>query len=137
MHRWKVVAIAGIVIVLGAAVCVQLLQARRTVQFDGAAWTAEKNWDRDNPRWKMIPSLLRDNKLIGMTKLEIIQLLGPPDGVDDRINDSLEVPVAAVEEATIFNYVLGAHSGFGMDYDILSVEFGQAGKVTSHRVWQS
>ena len=104
--------------------------------FDQRIWKAAKNWDSDSPRASMVDSLLADDRLRGMTRAQVIALLGPPDGVDDYTPDSMRVSQQELAGAEEFQYVLGMWSGFRMDYDCLAVRFGRGGRVVGWNVWQ-
>ncbi len=105
--------------------------------FDQQVWKANKNWDRDNPRGRMLESLLADDRLRGMTRAQVVALLGPPDGAGHRVADSLTVSDDEAEAAEEFVYVVGCWSGSRMDPDCLSIRFGSDDRVTGWRVWQS
>jgi|WetSurMetagenome_2_1015567.scaffolds.fasta_scaffold265958_2 hypothetical protein len=93
-------------------------------------WQKEKgNEEQDNPRGKMVRSLLREHHLIGKSKEEIIALLGPPDSTVP-----CEAPPAKANE---FEYILGWYSGFRMDPDFLTIKFDKKGKAIKYYVWQS
>jgi len=104
--------------------------------FDSERWIAAKNSSPDNPRGKMIRSLVRSHELRGKTRAEIVALLGAPDGADRQIADSLRVSDDVASSASEFDYVLGMYSGYRVDYDFLSVEFDREGRVRAWWVWQ-
>jgi hypothetical protein len=61
-------------------------------------------------RLRMVDDLLASGRLIGMSKNQVIELLGPPDGTQD----------AGV------SYYLGPERGpFGIDSETLIIEFGE------------
>lgn len=97
--------------------------------FDSGQWKAAKSWEPDNVRGKIVRSLLRHHRLTGMTRAEVIQLLGRPDGADDRVYDSMRVSDERAKTAGEFTYVLGMYSGFRIDYDVFDIRFGEDGKV--------
>ena len=85
--------------------------------FDAKIWKSQHNKSTsDNPRGKMASDL--KNRVIkpGMTKTQILQMLGPPD--------------FSQNEAT-FTYNLGSWSGFRMDGDVFDVDFNKSGRVKS------
>jgi hypothetical protein len=101
--------------------------------FDQKQWKAGKTNHPDNIRGKMVRSLVRHEQFRGKTRAEVVELLGPPDGANHRINDDLFVPDAVAAEATEFDYTLGMYSGFRMDYDVLEIRFDDRGRV---RKWE-
>lgn len=93
-----------------------------SLPFDSGRWKAVDPRDWDSVRGKMVRSLVRDHRLKGMTRSQVIQLLGHPDGSS---------------RATKFIYILGAYSGFGIDYDVLELEFDAAGRARKWRIYQT
>jgi hypothetical protein len=135
-----------ITVVIGVAVAAVLLGAlllsSRPVgwgdqAFDQRQWKAAKSWEADNPRGKMVRSLMRAHDLRGMTRDQVIALLGPPDGVDKRIEDNLSVSGADAAAAGEFEYLLGAYSGYRVDFDFLAIRFDKRGRVRAWGLWQS
>jgi hypothetical protein len=73
-------------VVLRLLVCLVITACSSTsifdrAPFDEAVWKAERNKALNSDlRWKMVDSLLRNHEnLIGMSRAEILSLLGPPD----------------------------------------------------------
>lgn len=97
--------------------------------FDKHVWKAAKTWDFDNIRGTMVRSLLNDHEFTGMTRLEVVELLGPPDGADGQVPDDLWVPPEVCAAAATFYYVLGMYSGFRIDHDFLIIYFDENGAV--------
>jgi outer membrane protein assembly factor BamE (lipoprotein component of BamABCDE complex) len=65
---------------------------------------------------------LRKNHLYsGMTKKQVLELLGEPD---------------FEKQSHVFKYVLGGWSGFRIDYDSLDIYFDSAGRLTKTRIVQ-
>lgn len=140
----KTCLIVGILLTIGvvglAVVAFRVLMPSEWHQdlvFNQQTWKANKNGDRDNPRGRMLDSLLADKRLKGMTRAQVIDLLGPPDGLDRIVNDSLTTSDDAANTANEFLYILGAWSGFRMDPDFLSICFDSHGRVRRWSVWQS
>ncbi|MBR9855487.1 MAG: hypothetical protein GYB37_13080 [Algicola sp.] len=83
------------------------------VPFDAQKWKtqseSEMTW-----RWDMMESLQKEHQLEGMTREEIIHLLGEPSQSPD----------------SRFIYDLGP-SGRGINYGYLELNFNKKGKVTS------
>jgi hypothetical protein len=84
-------------------------------RFNQSLWAAYSgSTDPSNPRGQMYEDLTKQNLKKGMSKQDILALLGEPD---------------FSKEDTVFKYNLGAWSGFRIDYDSLDIEFDQDGKV--------
>jgi SmpA / OmlA family len=84
--------------------------------FDREVWHQfHSNDDPDNPRASMVESLQRSYLHPGLTRQQVVQLLGEPD-LDESLNMS--------------EYNLGMWSGFRMDYDGLQVYFDKQGRLT-------
>jgi hypothetical protein len=85
--------------------------------FDSERWKAQRNSAaRENPRAGMLGNL-KDRLRPGMTRDEVVALLGEPE--------------AKEKEDTRYVYDLGA-SAFGVDYEYYVVEFDADGKVVRH-----
>jgi len=104
------------------------------LRFDAPRWRAAKRWDAHNVRGKMVRSLLREYDLVGMTRSQVERLLGPPDGAGRRVPDDLRVPAAIAARAPRWWYLLGAYSGFRIDYDFLVLQFDDHGRVRRWRI---
>ena len=91
-------------------------------QFDAQKWkTAKMNSeDESSMRWDMMNSLRDNYKLVGMSKKQIINLLGKPD---ERFTTE-----------NTFRYYLG-YSHSGIDEGSLIIEF-ENGVVKSFQVWE-
>jgi hypothetical protein len=87
-----------------------VLKARRqhsSIQFDPSAWKWNE-WSTE--RKTMLVDLQRKHVIVGMTKDEVIQLLGKPQRVN-RFSDA------------DFSYFLGPESGwFGIDAEWLTLD---------------
>lgn len=78
-------------------------------KFERSVWMENHdNMDPDNPRGEMYKDLVEKKLKKGMTKEEIIELLGEAD---------------IKTEERFLSYNLGMWSGFKMDYDSLDLEF--------------
>jgi hypothetical protein len=91
-------------------------------KFDSEKWktsnlTSEENWSL---RWDMMNSLRNNYNLVGMSKSEVIQLLGKPD--ENFTNEKT------------FRYYLG-YSHTGINAGSLKIDF-ENGIVKSVSVWQ-
>lgn len=89
--------------------------------FDSTLWKTanlnlEKNWTL---RWDMMNDLRRSYKLVGMTKNEIIDLLGDPGDTT----------------SSEFRYYLG-YSQTGINTGTLIISFNDKNIVKEIRVWQ-
>ena len=91
-------------------------------KFDSTKWkTADMNSEANfSLRWDMMNSLRNDYDLIGMSKSEVIKLLGKPDADFSTEED--------------FRYYLG-YSKTGINTGSLTVKF-ENGKVIKINVWQ-
>jgi hypothetical protein len=80
----KKILIIALSIIAVLFVAVLLRNEFTNKSFDSAKW---KNWEESeaspSERWEMINSLQENQKLIGKTKNEIIDLLGTPDKKDN------------------------------------------------------
>ncbi len=77
------------------------------IKFNSSEWkTWEESEENLSLRWRMTNDLLGKNKLEGMSKNEVIQLLGIPEG---QGNNEL-------------NYLLG-YTGKGINTGTLSIKF--------------
>jgi hypothetical protein len=91
-------------------------------KFDSEKWKTadlelEDNWSL---RWDMMNSLRNNNNLIGMSKSEIITLLGEPDG--------------SLTTGSTFKYYLGyTHTGINTGSLVLTFDNGIVSEVS---VWQ-
>lgn len=84
-------------------------------RFNQSLWAAYSGSTApNNPRGQMYEDLTKKNLKKGMSKQDVLTLLGEPD---------------VSKEETVFTYNLGAWSGFRIDYDSLDIEFDQDGKV--------
>lgn len=88
-------------------------------QFDSEKW---KNWTNSESewslRWDMMNSLRTNYELKGMTKNEIIKLLGEPE----------------TQTPDEFGYNLG-YSKRGINTGRLTIKFGKDSKVIDYSVW--
>jgi hypothetical protein len=84
-------------------------------RFNQSLWAAYSgSTDPNNPRGQMYEDLTTKNLKKGMSKQDVLTLLGEPD---------------FSKEEAVFKYNLGAWSGFRIDYDSLDIAFDQDGKV--------
>ena len=107
MKKFKIV----LIVLLGIIICGFGLRGKISGEkFDAEKWktadlNSEENWSM---RWDMMNSLRNNYQLIGMSKREIINLLGKP--------------IKELSPKDTFSYSLGyAHSG--IDTGILIIEF--------------
>lgn len=83
--------------------------------FDKITWQQySNNMIRDNPRGEMFENLTEQYLKPGMSKKEVILLLGKPD---------------FREEENFFSYNLGMWSGYRIDYDSLDLKFNKKGQL--------
>lgn len=111
MKRGFRILLAGAIAVASLGIGGQMVTAGG---FDSQKWKAEKgNETGKNPRVTMVgeaQKLLRK----GMTREEVITLLGEPDGKPNNR----------------FEYLLGI-SPFGIDFEVFILEFSAEGKLTN------
>ena len=81
--------------------------------FDSTLWKAQYNqFNRDNPRSGMTPTLEREVLQIGISQETVREILGPPEEAQDNMD----------------LYDLGA-SPFGIDYEQYVIEYDNEKKV--------
>jgi len=84
--------------------------------FDRKIWLEfADDYVDDNPRASMIRDLQKEHLQVGMSRTEIIELLGEPE---------------TKFENSDFSYIVGMWSGFRMDHDGLELYFDQNGNLT-------
>ena len=87
-------------------------------QFDSAKWKAQQDSTaRNNPRAGMIGDLQQRVLQVGMTREQVVVLLGKPD----------------TTEGNRYVYDIGT-SAFGVDYEFFVVEFDGEGKLLRHSI---
>jgi hypothetical protein len=88
--------------------------------FNREVWLAHhEDWSMANPRGRMaysVRDLLLESR---MTREEVIELLGPPE---------------VGSESHSIQYLLGAWSGFRIDYDFLVISFDEDDRVNEVRI---
>jgi hypothetical protein len=107
---------------LVALACLTLLTAcERKAAFDSALWRAAKVDEGGSVRLQMADSLVAEKRLIGLSRAQVTELLGPPDG--DKFTSSDMV------------YVLGPERGFmSVDYEWLLLTLGKNERVTKAEI---
>ena len=109
-------------------------------KFDTVLWKADI-WDNKKkqyiyddawpPRLCMADDLMASSRLLGMTKSQVIDLLGPPDQKSDFIGNRQRFIGAT------FSYYLGPERGFiRIDSEALILEFDADDKVSSQYIYQ-
>ncbi|RKD99847.1 hypothetical protein [Marinifilum flexuosum] len=105
----------GVLILIGFVIRGNITHKR----FDSEKW---KNWTESETewslRWDMMNSLRNDYELKGMTKTQIIELLGEPES-----KTNIE-----------FGYYLG-YSKRGINTGRLTIKFDNYNTVTEYSVW--
>lgn len=108
-RRWWI----AIALALLAAVGTYLVVASRAGGFDAELWQAQRGSnERRNPRAGMVGDLLREHLRVGMSRAEVLRLLGEPD-YRDRLSDVYELGVSPV----------------GVDDEYLVVDYDDTGRV--------
>ena len=113
-----VIAGFGVLTIVVFAIMIQMMMPTPwdDCAFDREVWMAHyKDGKPDNPRGQMLADLEKTVLREGMTKDEVIALLGPPD-FDQPSERSVK-------------YRLGSWSGMRIDPDSLEIAFGRDGKV--------
>jgi hypothetical protein len=104
-------------LLLGAYIAYSLWQLNQIfpdgVAFDPALWRTADTGEQDNPRCLMQADLEQNHLKLGMTKAEVISLLGEPE---------------RAEQTT--SYYLGFCNPFGVDAVALGLEFDSNDKLT-------
>lgn len=96
--------------------CIDWLDPFAGQSFDRAVWHKfHNNHEPDNPRASMSKDLRRRYLRQGLTKQEVVKLLGEPD-----MNKS----------DNMYEYNLGMWSGFRIDYDGLQIHFDAEGRLS-------
>ena len=93
--------------------------------FDEHRWQTADTNDPNCIRGQMVKSLLHTHHLRGMPREQVLQLLGPPDNTRDlpaRGRSPVRVKGAIA-------YYLGMRGGFGIDPDLLWLDFDDSEKV--------
>jgi hypothetical protein len=135
-RRWKIwVAVVAIVAAVGSVpfTLVVWLVCRDAIviylhqrDFDDKIWRNQEKFARNDawpPRLCMVDDLLAGGRLNGMTRSQVIELLGPPDS-------------PGIERHG-FSYYLGPERGFiRIDSETLIVEFGVEGTVSRARIYR-
>jgi SmpA / OmlA family len=102
---------------VGVRSCIDWLDPFAGRSFDRKLWHEfNKIDDPNNPRASMVASLQRRHLKLGMTRDQVVNLLGEPD-------------MAKTPE--MYEYNLGMWSGFRMDYDGLQIYFDKKGRLSS------
>jgi hypothetical protein len=101
--------------------------------FVSAVWSEARNDPPDNPRGAMFRSLLREHRLVGLSRDQVQALLGRPDYVDGMWDGTGAGSLSADRLASgrEFRYLLGSYSGMRIDPDLLSLRFGANDTVIS------
>ena len=74
-------------------------------KFDRNLWAEFANdWIDDNPRGAMVQDIQKQHLKAGMSKADVIELLGEPE---------------TVQQNGDFSYIVGMWSGYRMDHDCL------------------
>lgn len=94
--------------------------------FNSADWKSPDNSAYKSPKYavriRMVDDLFHRHKLVGMTRKQVIQLLGPSDGGDTR--------------GAAFSYWLGPERGFiRIDSETLTIEFDAKNRVRKAHIW--
>jgi hypothetical protein len=87
--------------------------------FDKQVWVSmHDQMLPDNPRGQMYQDIIENHVKLGMSKVQVLELLGTPDFKN---------------EINFVSYNLGMWSGMGMDYDSFDLYFSKSGVLTKTR----
>jgi hypothetical protein len=114
MKKWIILACVTVGVVWGG---MQILS--KDIPFDRDGWRDHYGVEIDNPRWYMVHDLQRHHLRPGTPREKVIELLGSSDW-----------PLYGSEPPGTLKYVLGMHSGFGMDVDTMDIFFDEQGFLT-------
>jgi len=107
----RIVLIASVLFVL---ICAQWLVFRCPLPFVASLWHVDIHGTTFNTRYRIADGLKLSGHLVGMTRPEVLALLGPPSPTDKWEDRGL---VYVLEPAAL-------------DFDWLLVDFDSAGKVS-------
>jgi outer membrane protein assembly factor BamE (lipoprotein component of BamABCDE complex) len=103
-------------------VCILLIIATSCKsKFDKETWIENKNSDHDNPRFDMVDDLKNNHLKSGMTRKEVVDLLGLPQY--DTTDNDFE-----------YQYEIGSNPGVHIDPYFFIVEFDSNGRLHNTRV---
>ena len=121
VRRW--VFLAGLLAAGSCAYYVRNHTGQNALAFDRERWLAfERDEHEYSTRYNMVGDLIRRHQLVGMTRREVEELLGPPER--ESQNSLYPYP----------GWDLGLHPGHGStNSTALCIEFGPDGRVV--KVW--
>ena len=108
--RTKIVLAAGLLGVLAWAGAGMMSDNSR---FDAETWKSGANRAKSNPRYEMADAVVKQQIKPGMTREQVVALLGPPDR----------------QQADNYSYLIGA-GDLGVDGEGVVVAFDGQGRVT-------
>ncbi|WP_405293035.1 hypothetical protein [Algibacter sp. Ld11] len=98
------------------------------IKFNQKEWLKHNDDDNHkNPRWNMVTDLRENYLSKELNKTQVINLLGKPFELEKRIVESTN------DTLNLMLYPVGAYSGFGMDFDFLTISLDENGKKI--KVW--
>ena len=120
------VYLAFIALILGILIGPDIINSIKYHNFDAEVWNQSEESDA---RVYMADALIRDKALIGLTKAQVVELLGKPF---PREADGSTFPAGAY--GSDIHYKLGNARGFlAIDWEWLMITFGEDEKVD--RCW--
>tara|TARA_B100001063_G_C16712762_1_gene528963 strand:+ start:814 stop:1314 length:501 start_codon:yes stop_codon:yes gene_type:complete len=97
------------------------------IKFNQKEWLEQDDDETKSTRWNMLTDL-RENYLNSeLNKSQIINLLGEPFELEKRTVESTN------ETLNLMLYPVGAYSGFGVDFDFLTLSLDKNDKLL--KVW--
>jgi len=114
------IAIVLVLIAFGSYAVYVKLKEPRPIKFDSLQWKNVPQNSSVDTRYRMHKDLIAKYKLIGMTREEIIELLGPSSDLTSF-------------KEWDFNYILGPDPGMGIDPVWLVIKL-QNNRVAKYRI---
>jgi outer membrane protein assembly factor BamE (lipoprotein component of BamABCDE complex) len=106
-----------IAFILAVFVAIQSHDPFSGSDFDRSVWLQyANNYISDNPRASMVEDLKKHYLLPGMSRSDVVELLGPPEAEPVR---------------NTFSYIVGKWSGYRMDHDALLIKFDSGERLVS------
>jgi outer membrane protein assembly factor BamE (lipoprotein component of BamABCDE complex) len=90
-------------------------------RFDKATWLENDNSNHDNPRFGMVEDIRNNYLKLGMTKKEVVDLLGLPQ-------------YDTTQSAFEYQYKIGSNPGMHIDPYFLIIDFDSKGQFFNSRI---
>lgn len=110
------------VLFFGSIIGDAIKERRSRIPFDSNTWKTSLSKPHDSIRLRMVDDLLRSRKLVGMTRTELVAILGEPPLLPSRRDYDMV-------------YWLGPQRGYmGLDSESLGVRLSADQRVTEVRI---